>query len=395
MKAIQTKISSSSNDQINLPLFKLLPLTLAGFVAIMTETMPAGLLLQISLKLGIKESLAGQLITIHAVGSLLAAIPVITATLHWNRKTLLLLAVGGSIVFNALTAFSTNYMVTLSARFLAGVGSGIIWSLSVGYTKQIVTPQQEGKALALVGIGQPIALATGVPAATWLGQSFGLAGTFGLMSLLSLVLGIWVMLYLPGVKGFKNGKESNLNSVLRSDGIKHILFITLIWIIAHNILYTYIAPFLAAFGMSKQVDLLLFVFGISSLIGIVVIGILIDKWLKILITISLLIFAISAVVLAMAAITTWLVYAGICLWGISLGGIATLLQKSLADYAGKNADVAQSMLVTVFNLAIAIGGALGGILLDRQGASSFPWAILILTAIILFSLLKRQKHSGA
>ena len=44
-----------------LPIWKLLAFTLAGFLAIMTETMPAGLLPQISESLGVSKALAGQL----------------------------------------------------------------------------------------------------------------------------------------------------------------------------------------------------------------------------------------------------------------------------------------------------------------------------------------------
>lgn len=379
------------STQKGLPVVKLLPLALAGFIAIMTETMPAGLLPQISTDLHIKASYAGQLITFYALGSFLAAIPVITATLHWNRKHLLLSAIIGFLLFNGITALSADYFITLAARFLAGIGAGITWSLLVGYTTQIVPPDSGGRALALVSLGQPVALAMGVPAATWLGQTLGLAGAFGLMSLVSLVLIVWAMVSLPGIPGNKRKRHPGLLSVLKIDGIKHILFVTGIWIIAHNIFYTYIAPFLAAFGMGRKVDLLLFVFGLASCAGIFIIGFLIDKRMDKLIRISLLVFAAGAGLLALGVYSQNLISAGIFLWGLSLGGIATLLQKKLADYAGENADVAQSMLVTVFNLAVAAGGVAGGILLDQLGPGSFPWAVLILTAIILYSLVKRQQ----
>jgi predicted MFS family arabinose efflux permease len=49
----------------------------------------------------------------------------------------------------------------------------------------------------------------------------------------------------------------------------------------------------------------------------------------------------------------WLVMLGIVLWGMTFGGAPTLLQTALADVAGENVDIAQSMLVTVFNLAVA------------------------------------------
>ena len=56
----------------------------------MTETMPAGLLTQISQGLRISEAYAGQLIAVYALGSVLAAIPLISLTRSWNRRPLLL-----------------------------------------------------------------------------------------------------------------------------------------------------------------------------------------------------------------------------------------------------------------------------------------------------------------
>ena len=109
-----------------LPLLGLLAFTLAGFIAIMTETLPAGLLPQISRGLGVSEGLAGQLLTLYAIGSVVAAVPVIAATRGWNRRPLLLLAIGGLLVFNALTALSTDYVLTLASRFVAGMAAVIL-----------------------------------------------------------------------------------------------------------------------------------------------------------------------------------------------------------------------------------------------------------------------------
>lgn len=63
------------------------------------------------------------------------------------------------------------------------------------------------------------------------------------------------------------------------------------------------------------------------------------------------------------------------LWGLSFSGAPTLLQTAMADAAGKDADVAQSMLVTVFNLSFAASGLLGGVLLETVGSSVLPWML--------------------
>ena len=86
---------------------------MAGFITIMTETMPAGLLPLIGHGLGVSQAMAGQLITLYALGSVLAAIPVVAATRKWRRRPLFLMAIGGSPVFNTVTALSSHYVLTL------------------------------------------------------------------------------------------------------------------------------------------------------------------------------------------------------------------------------------------------------------------------------------------
>ena len=63
-----------------LPLAALLALAMTGFLALLTETLPAGMLLRISAGMGISETLAGQFVTLYAIGSVAAAVPLTTAT---------------------------------------------------------------------------------------------------------------------------------------------------------------------------------------------------------------------------------------------------------------------------------------------------------------------------
>lgn len=158
-----------------LPLGALLALAMTGFICIVTETLPAGLLPEISSGLGISASLAGQMVTVYALGSLLAAIPLTIATQSWRRRTVLLLTVVGFLVFNTLTALSSHYWLTLIARFFAGVSAGLAWSLIAGYARRMVAPQLQGRALAVAMVGTPIALSLGVPLGTsgWVGSWAG------------------------------------------------------------------------------------------------------------------------------------------------------------------------------------------------------------------------------
>lgn len=71
-----------------LPIISLLALTISGFIAIITETLPAGLLPQISIGIEVSEAYAGQFITLYALGSVLSAVPVISWTRKLEQKTL-------------------------------------------------------------------------------------------------------------------------------------------------------------------------------------------------------------------------------------------------------------------------------------------------------------------
>ncbi|MCY1525296.1 sugar efflux transporter [compost metagenome] len=166
-------------------------------------------------------------------------------------------------------------------------------------------------------------------------------------------------------------------------GIRPVLLALLAWILAHNILYTYIAPFLASAGLGQRVDAMLLLFGLASLAGIWATGLLVDRWLRALTLASLALFAIAACTLGFANSSPALVLGGIAAWGLSFGGAPTLLQTALADNAGDGADVAQSMLVTVFNLAVAGGGIAGGLLLESSGPRTLPWALAALALLAL------------
>ncbi len=152
-----------------LPMAALLALAMTGFICILTETLPAGLLPLLAGGLQVSQALAGQTVTAYAVGSLLAAIPLTIATRRWPRRNVLLLTIVGFLLFNSITALSSSYVLTLVARFFAGVSAGLAWSLIAGYARRMVEPQQQGRALAVAMAGTPIALSLGVPLSTWLG----------------------------------------------------------------------------------------------------------------------------------------------------------------------------------------------------------------------------------
>jgi predicted MFS family arabinose efflux permease len=249
-----------------------------------------------------------------------------------------------------------------------------------------------GRAIAIAMVGTPLALSLGIPAGTLLGSALGWRTTFGLMTVLTLILIGWVLAKVPDFEGQASARQRSIVATFTMRGIRSVLFVTLGFVLAHNILYTYIAPFVARAGLSASLDLVLLAFGIAALLGIWVVGVLIDRWLRELVLVSAGLFATASFVLGVWGDTPIVLYAGIVVWGLAFGGAATLFQTAAAKTAGQAADVAQSMIVTVWNMAIAGGGLLGGVMLEMAGVASLPWPMMALLVIAFFATWQAKTH---
>jgi predicted MFS family arabinose efflux permease len=150
---------------------------------------------------------------------------------------------------------------------------------------------------------------------------------------------------------------------------------------AHNILYTYIAPFTNAAG--SRVALVLLAFGISSLLGIWIVGRLVDRMLRRMVLLAIGSFAVTAFLLSIAGEQSIVVYICAVVWGLGFGGAGAMMQTASADAAGDGVDLAQAMVTTAWNLAIAAGGAIGGAILTTGGTATLP-PVVALLAILAF-----------
>lgn len=379
------KAGFSSPDILSpgLPLAGLLALAMAAFITLLTEIMPAGLLSSISQGLSVSESLAGQFITVYAVGALIAAIPLTLLTQGMRRRPLLLTAIAGFAVVNLVTALSDDYMVSLVARFFAGVFGGVVWSLLAGYAVRMTPSHLSGRAIAISGAGATIALVLGVPLGALLGRAIGWQGAFGLMTVLALLLIVWVIATVPDFPGQTKEQRQSLVNVFLTLGIRSVLFVVFTFVVAHNVLYIYIEPFLDTSGLAAELDVVLFVFGLGSIVGLWLVGATIDRRLQFLIVASVLIFALASLSLGLWGSVPAMIYPSVAVWGLAVGGFATITQTALSRLAGDSVDVAQSMYTTAWNTAVAGGGVVGGVLLAQAGSTSFPWVII---AILIVSL---------
>lgn len=378
-------------DRSQLPWVPLLAFALAGFMCIMTETMPAGLLTQISDDLDVSEAAAGQWVTLYAAGTVIAALPAVTLTRGLRRKPLLVASAIGFLIANGVTAATPNFSTALVARAIAGAFSGLVWGILPGYARRLVSSQHAGRALAIAMVGTPVALSIGTPLGTLLGSVMGWRWTFALMSFAALILIAWAILGVPDRPGQARGARTPLHRVIALPGVIGILATTLAWLLAHNLLYTYIAPYLNWTGATERVDLVLFAFGVAALAGIWFTGVFIDRALRALVLGGTAAFAVLGTGLGIGGHYALVLWISVAVWGFAFGGAATQIQTAHADAAQDDVDIVMGMNTTAFNLAIFAGGALGGILLNACDPGVFPWLVAGLAVIALMLTIFNRK----
>ena len=155
------------------------------------------------------------------------------------------------------------------------------------------------------------------------------------MSGATLILIIWVLAKVPDYPGQTASKRHSISKVFVMPGVRPVLFVMLTFVFAHNILYTYIAPFLAISDMAERTDLVLLIFGVASLIGIWVVGVLIDRHLRALTLASTALFGLAVAVLGILGDSPIAVCGAVGVWGLAFGGAATFFSDRACQDNGR------------------------------------------------------------
>jgi predicted MFS family arabinose efflux permease len=376
-----------------LPRKALVGLFFAGFVGILTECLPAGLLPEMARTLHTSVAQTGQLVTLYAVATAVAAIPLTRLTTTWPRKNVLQLALGVVVLTNALTAVSTHYGLTLVIRFVAGLGTGLVWPLLAGYAARLAPPGRQGRAIAIALAGTPVSLALGIPLGAWVTSFGGWQLAFYGSAGLTLLVMLWILATLPNLPGLAVAQRHKIPQVLVIKGLRTILFALATYMVAHNILYTYVTDFLAYAGMSNRTGWVLFAFGVTSVLSVFVVTAHIDHHLRKLIVASTVLFAASVLVMAVFTELPALIYLAAAAWGLAFGSSPSLFIGAAIDASEPASDVAQSITITVFSASIAAGGILGGLLIEVLGTASITWAALALLIASAVAVIGGRKHA--
>jgi MFS transporter, DHA1 family, inner membrane transport protein len=382
----------------------LLALAISAFGIGTTEFVPVGLLSSLANDLNISITLAGLLISGYAMGVALGA-PILTAlTNKMNRKTLLMLLMIVFIAGNSIAALSTSFSLLLVARFITAFSHGVFFSIGATIAADLVPEHKRASAIAFMFTGLTVATVTGVPLGTFIGQTFGWRATFWAVALLGVAAIIASAILVP--KNLKEAPPSSLKDqvkVIKNGRLLLAFAITALGYGGTFVAFTYLAPILEdVTGYApKAVSFILLGYGIAVAIGNTIGGKAADKnpvkalfWMFVVQAIVLVILSFTAPYKIAGTITIF--FLGLLAF-MNVPGLQVYVVKLAERYVPSAVNVASAINIAAFNLGIAIGAFVGGVIVDSIGIIHTPWigGVMVFGAVLLTAwsgqLEKRDK----
>ncbi len=377
----------------------LLALTISAFAIGTTEFVIVGLIPTIAEQLGVTVPSAGLLVTIYALGVAIGA-PVLTAlTSRIPRKMLL---VGLMVLFtlgNLLAWQSPSYESLVIARLLTGLAHGVFFSIGSTIATSLVAKEKAASAIAIMFGGLTVALVTGVPLGTFIGQQFGWRETFLAVSLIGAVATVASIILVPN--NIKNQGSAGVREQLKVLTHPRLLLIYAITALGYGgvfTTFTFLAPMmqeLAGFS-APTVSWILLAYGVAVAVGNIWGGKLADRhgavralsFIFAALAVLLLVFQFTASY-SIAALLTVIVM-GVFAFG-NVPGLQVYVVQKAEQYTPNAVDVASGLNIAAFNIGIALGSVIGGQTVASLGLAQTPWigALIVVVALLLVSLSGR------
>lgn len=351
------------------------------FVGILSELVPSGILPQMTDGLSASESEVGFLVGVYALASAIAAIPLISATLAVNRKMLLMVLLIGFAVSNIIVGISSSYAVIVACRIVGGICAGVMWPMIAAYGTRLAPENMHGKAITVIMSGNTLGISIGLPVMTTIGIAFGWRSVFVVLGLIVVVIAVLVYLYVPAVKGEKLSKINSPLAVIKMPTILLVLLLTFLSVAAHYGIYTYITLLVEMIGFAGGIGLALLIFGIGSVISVIVSAKYIDAYLRPLIVTALAIGGLSMAMFLALPGTIGVSHVAFFLWGLAFGPLVTMWQTAVSRLVEEAKDVATSVQSSVFNLSIMVATWVGGLLLNGFAGSTGVKGIVYMSLI--------------
>jgi predicted MFS family arabinose efflux permease len=347
-------------------------LSVGVFALVMAEFLPASLLSRVAADLGVTEGVAGQSVAITAIVAAVAGITIPVLLSRMDRRHLMIILSALAVISDVLVAIAPTYPILLAARVLLGIAIGGFWALAISITARLVPASKLGLGLTIVNVGVTLATVAAVPLGTLLGEVWGWRVVFALAAGVGVIAIIIQFIALPSMLTGPSSGFRPLVQTLRSRLVLLCLFTMALMGAGHFAGFTYIRP--AATGVGgldpEQLAVLLLVYGLGIVGGNLVAGPLADRTLRVAALVFPLVLGLAMIAFVYMGSSTVLLFVAAALWGAGFGALPTVISTWLARAEPSRLESIGGLQTGVFQVAVALGAFLGGLLVDGAGVQT-------------------------
>ncbi|MDJ0396531.1 MFS transporter [Rhodococcus sp. G-MC3] len=379
----------------------MLALSIGGFGIGTTEFASMGLLPDVATTMGISEPSAGHMISAYALGVVVGAPAIATLAARVPRRALLILLMVAFTLGNLGTVFAPSFNELVASRFVAGLPHGAYFGIAALVAAHLAEPGKRAKAVAMVMMGLSIANVVGVPAATWLGQALGWRSAFAVVGVIGALTVTALILWMPRLDGMPTTNPITELGALRRSQVWMTLFVGMVGFGGMFAVYTYIASTLTdVAGLARAlVPVALMIYGLGMVAGNYAGGWLADRYQLRGTFVGLASMAVFLAMFVVAAHNPISALLLVFLIGASGSSVIPGLQTRLMDVAEDAQTLAASLNHAAFNLANAIGAALGGAVIAAGFGYTAPAAVGSVLAVaglaVLATAMWMQRRTDA
>lgn len=376
----------------------LLIIALNAFVIGLTEFISVGLIPMFVADFGINESTASLAVTFYAIGVIIGAPLLSVATTKLNRKHVMLLVMTIFVAGNLIVLTAPAFPILILGRFVSAFAHGLFMTVASIIAAGVIEESKKSSAIAIMFTGLTVATIFGVPFGTFLAAFFSWRMTFLIITLLGAIIFIVDLIFIPNnIESPVHSKLAHQLAVFKSPQVLIVFLITALAYGSTFIIYTFISPLLANVGFSQlAITIILFLYGVMVAIGNTIGGKLTnDKPLSKLQTI---IFgqAISFILIALTINNKYLLLLATIVMGLfafmNVAGLQLAVLNRATTHTPRSIDLATALNISAFNLGIAGGSFIGGLIYVNLNSLMLGViaAIIAIVAVIIIKLSKAE-----
>lgn len=361
-------------------------MSLGIFAIVAAEFLPASLLTPMARDLHVTEGMAGQAVTVTSSVGLVSSLLVSVVSGRADRRKVLHFLTMLLIASNILVAAAPNLTALLLARVLHGIALGGFWSLSAATIMRLVPEKDVPKALAILFGGVSAATVFAAPFGSFFGELLGWRYVFLAAAGLGGAALTVQLLTLPPMISNKAVRLSTIFALFGRRGVSLGMLTLLLVFGGHFAFFTYLRPFLESVTMvgPMGVTLILLLFGVGTIAGNSLSSMLIAQSLRATLAIMPLIMALAALLLSTAGGSVLGDTALTTVWGILFGIVPVSWSTWVTRIVPDDAESGGGLLVATCSLAITLGAAAGGWVVDAYGARV---EFIIISAILAVAFM--------